>query len=83
MPRPFAEGLRAHKQAILDDSGEIPALEGRCQADAVIRPHPSEHHGAYHELAARCSRVRWRIKATCCPGCWPAALVHTNGCTTA
>lgn len=85
MPRPFAEGLRAHKQAILDDFlAMIPALETALPGvTIVIRPHPSEHHGIYHELASRCSRVRVEHRGNVLPWLLACrALVH-NGCTTA
>jgi hypothetical protein len=85
MPRPFAEGLRVHKQAILDDFlAMIPALEQALPGVAlVLRPHPSEHHGIYHELASRCSRVHVAHKGNVLPWLLACrALVH-NGCTTA
>ena len=85
MPRAFAEGLLAHKQAILDDCLEmIPALEQALPGmTLVLRPHPSEHHGVYHELAGRCSRVRVMHQGNVLPWLLACrALVH-NGCTTA
>lgn len=85
MPRAFAEGLQAHKQAILDDFlAMIPALEQALPGmTLVIRPHPSEHHGVYHELASRCSRVRVSHHGNVLPWLLACrALVH-NGCTTA
>lgn len=85
MPRPFAEGLRVHKQAILDDFLEMmPALEAALPGvTLVLRPHPSEHHGIYHELARRCSRVRVTHRGNVLPWLLASrALIH-NGCTTA
>lgn len=85
MPRPFAEGLLAHKQAILDDFlAMIPALEQSLPGMMlVLRPHPSEHHGVYDELARRCSRVRVLHRGSVLPWLLACrALVH-NGCTTA
>jgi surface carbohydrate biosynthesis protein len=85
MPRPFAEGLRVHKQAILDDFlAMIPALERAMPGvTLVLRPHPSEHHGVYHELASRCSRVHVAHRGNVLPWLLACrALVH-NGCTTA
>jgi surface carbohydrate biosynthesis protein len=85
MPLPFATALRAHKQALLDDFLQmIPALE-RAMPDMtlVVRPHPSEDHRVYHELAARCSRVRVIHRGNVLPWLLASrALVH-NGCTTA
>jgi surface carbohydrate biosynthesis protein len=85
MPLPFATGLRAHKQALLEDFLQmIPALE-RAMPDMnlVVRPHPSEDHGVYHELARRCSRVKVIHRGNVLPWLLASrALVH-NGCTTA
>ncbi len=85
MPRAFAEGLRKHKQAILDDFLEmIPALERALPGvSLVLRPHPSEDHAIYHACAARCERVHVVHRGNVLP--WLLAcrgLVH-NGCTTA
>lgn len=85
MPRPFAEGLRAHKQAIFEDFlAMIPVLEQALPGvTLVLRPHPSEHHAVYHELASRCSRVRVVHRGSVLPWLLACrALVH-NGCTTA
>lgn len=85
MPRPFAEGLRAHKQAIFEDFlAMIPVLEQALpEVTLVLRPHPSEHHAVYHELASRCSRVRVVHRGSVLPWLLACrALVH-NGCTTA
>lgn len=85
MPRPFAEGLHAHKQAILDDFlTMMPALERALpEMTLVLRPHPSEHHGIYHELASRCRRIRVSQQGNVLPWLLACrALVH-NGCTTA
>lgn len=85
MPRDFAEGLERHKQSILDDFLEmIPAIEQALPGvTLVVRPHPSEHHGVYHEIARRCRRVRVAHRGNVLP--WLLAsrgLIH-NGCTTA
>jgi surface carbohydrate biosynthesis protein len=85
MPRSFAEGLHAHKQSIFEDFlAMIPALEQALPGvTLVLRPHPSEHHAVYHELAARCSRVRVVHRGSVLPWLLACrALVH-NGCTTA
>lgn len=85
MPRPFAEGLRTHKQSILDDFlAMMPALAQALPGmTLVLRPHPSEHHGIYHELASRCHRVRVLNHGNVLPWLLACrALVH-NGCTTA
>jgi surface carbohydrate biosynthesis protein len=85
MPLPFAEGLRAHKQALITDFlAMIPALEQALPGmTLVLRPHPSESLAVYHELAARCSRVRVVHRGNVLPWLLACrALVH-NGCTTA
>ncbi|MEJ8568195.1 surface carbohydrate biosynthesis protein [Elongatibacter sediminis] len=85
MPREFATGLRDHKQAILDDFlAMIPALEAALpDTRIVLRPHPSEDHAVYHELAARCARVHVTHRGNVLPWLLACrALVH-NGCTTA
>jgi len=49
----------------------------------VIRPHPSENHQVYQEIASRCGRVRVTNEGNVIPWLRAAkALVH-NGCTTA
>ena len=85
MPREFATGLAKHKRAILQDFlAMIPALEEALpDTRIVIRPHPSEDHGIYHQLAARCSRVVVTHRGNVLPWLLASrALVH-NGCTTA
>lgn len=85
MPRPFAEGLKVHKQAILDDFlAMIPALEKALPGvTLVVRPHPSEHHGVYHEIARRCSRVRVAHRGNVLPWLLASRALLHNGCTTA
>jgi len=85
MPRPFAEGLELHKQRILDDFlVMIPALEKAFPGvTIVIRPHPSEDHGIYHELAARCSRIVVNNEGNVLPWLLACKLLVHNGCTTA
>jgi hypothetical protein len=48
----------------------------------VVRPHPTEKHEVYHEIAAQCERVRVTNEGNVIPWLMAAkALVH-NGCTT-
>jgi surface carbohydrate biosynthesis protein len=85
MSRKFAEGLRDYKQAILEDFKPlIPALEKAFpDYTIVVRPHPSENHQVYREIASRCERVRVINEGNVVPWLRAAkALVH-NGCTTA
>lgn len=85
LPRPFAEGLGVHKQRLIDDFLEMmPALEKALPGvNLVLRPHPSEDHAVYHELAKRCSRLHVIHRGNVLPWLLASrALVH-NGCTTA
>jgi surface carbohydrate biosynthesis protein len=84
MSRGYAEGLRDHKQALFEDFKRlIPELEKRFPAyTIVVRPHPTEGHDAYRQIAARCTRVRVTNQGNVVPWLLTAkALVH-NGCTT-
>jgi hypothetical protein len=84
MSRAFAEALRDHKQAIFDHFKTlIPALEKEFpEYNIVVRPHPTENQKIYHEIAARCQRVRITNEGNVVPWLMAAkALVH-NGCTT-
>ena len=84
MTREFAEGFRDHKLAIFEDfKGLIPSLE-RAFPDytIVVRPHPTEKHEVYHEIAGQCERVRVINEGNVIPWLMAAkALIH-NGCTT-
>jgi surface carbohydrate biosynthesis protein len=84
MPWDYAEGLRAHKQAIFEAFQQlIPVLE-RDFPDftVVVRPHPTESQEIYRQIAARCKRVVVTNEGNVVPWLLAArALVH-NGCTT-
>jgi surface carbohydrate biosynthesis protein len=84
MSREYAEGLRQHKQAILEDFQRlIPALE-QAFSDyiIVVRPHPGENQEIYHSIATRCERVLVTNEGNVLPWLMAArALIH-NGCTT-
>jgi surface carbohydrate biosynthesis protein len=84
MSREYAEGLRAHKQAIFEDFQRmIPALdEAFPDCGIVVRPHPTESQEIYHDIAARCKRVEVTNEGNVVP--WllaTRALIH-NSCTT-
>jgi surface carbohydrate biosynthesis protein len=84
MPRDYAEGLRAHKQAIFEAFQRlIPELE-RAFPDftIVVRPHPTESQNIYRGIASQCKRVQVTNEGNVVPWLLAAsALVH-NGCTT-
>ncbi len=84
MSREYAEGLRDHKQAVFEDFKRlIPELEKQFPDHLiVIRPHPTESHAAYQQIAAGCTRVRVTNQGNVVPWLLCAnALIH-NGCTT-
>jgi surface carbohydrate biosynthesis protein len=84
MSREYAEGLRDHKQAVFEDFQRmIPEIEKRFPDYLiVVRPHPTEGHDVYRQIAAHCRRVRVTNDGNVVP--WllcTKALIH-NGCTT-
>ncbi len=84
MSREYAEGLRDHKLAVFEDFKRlIPELEKRFPDHLiVVRPHPTERHDAYQQIAAGCTRVRVTNQGNVVPWLLCAkALIH-NGCTT-
>lgn len=84
MSQQFAEGLRDHKLAVLDDFKQlIPALaQAFPDRTIVVRPHPSESYQIYREIAAGNDRVVVINEGNVIPWLLAAkALVH-NGCTT-
>jgi surface carbohydrate biosynthesis protein len=84
MSREYAEGLRDHKQAILEQFQQlIPALEQTFPGyNIVVRPHPTENQEIYRQIAAGCERVEVTNEGNVVPWLMAAkALIH-NGCTT-
>ena len=84
MPRDYAEGLHAHKQALFKDFLEmIPAVEQAFpDFDIIVRPHPTESQDIYRQIAGRCQRVHVTNAGNVVPWLIAArALIH-NGCTT-
>ena len=80
-----AEGLLTHKRAIFERFlGVIPKVaEAIAPRNLVIRPHPSERHGPWQEIAADLPNVSVVFEGSVVP--WIAgarALLH-NGCTSA
>ncbi len=84
MTRAYAEGLRDHKQAILE---AFQRLVPRLTADfpeltLVVRPHPTESQETYRRIAAAHPRVHVTNEGNVVPWLLAAkALIH-NGCTT-
>ncbi|SDY69850.1 surface carbohydrate biosynthesis protein [Nitrosomonas sp. Nm33] len=84
MSKEFAEGLRDHKQAILEDFKQlIPMLEQAFpECTIIVRPHPSESYQIYHQIAAKCPRVVITNQGNVIPWLLAAKAMIHNGCTT-
>jgi len=84
MSREYAESLWNHKQAVFNDFKQlIPRLEKAFpQLNIVVRPHPTEQHDVYKEIAARCSRVHVTNQGNVVPWILATRAVLHNGCTT-
>jgi surface carbohydrate biosynthesis protein len=80
----YAEGLRDHKQAVLEDFKKtIPALEREFpHCNIVVRPHPTENQDTYRQIAARCRRVHVTNDGNVVPWLLATKVVVHNGCTT-
>jgi surface carbohydrate biosynthesis protein len=84
MSREYAEGLRDHKQAVFEHFKKlIPELEKAFpDYNIVVRPHPTENHDVYNQVASRCERVFVTNEGNVVPWLMATkALIH-NGCTT-
>ena len=84
MSRAYAEGLRDHKQAVLDSFLEIiPRLEKAFpDCNIVVRPHPTENHAIYKKIADSCERVHVTNEGNVVPWIMATRAVLHNGCTT-
>lgn len=84
MDRHFAEGLRDHKQAVFESFQDmIPRLEQAFpELTIIVRPHPVENPGIYHELADGCQRVKVINEGNVIPWLLASRAVIHNGCTT-
>ncbi len=85
MSREYAKGLWEHKHAVFAHFKRlIPALEEAFpEHTIVVRPHPTENHQVYRDIAAGCERVEVTNEGNVVPWLMATrALVH-NGCTTA
>jgi surface carbohydrate biosynthesis protein len=84
MSRAYAEGLRDHKQAILDAFKQmIPMLDGAFPDHTlIVRPHPTENQQIYQDIAAGCQRVKVTNEGNVVPWLMAAEAVIHNGCTT-
>ena len=84
MSRTYAEGLRDHKQAVLNHFLEIiPRLEKAFpDCNIVVRPHPTENHAIYKKIADNCERVHVTNEGNVVPWIMATRAVLHNGCTT-
>ena len=84
MSREYAEGFRNHKQAVFEDFQKlIPELDQAFPNHSiVVRPHPTENQDIYHEIAARCQRVKVVNEGNVVPWLMAARVLVHNGCTT-
>ena len=84
MSRGYAEGLRDHKQAIFDHFKKlIPELaKAFPETNIVVRPHPTESHDVYKNIASQCERVHVTNEGNVVPWLMAAKSLIHNGCTT-
>ncbi len=84
MSREYAEGLRDHKLAIFAEFKKlIPRLESAFpDFKIVVRPHPTEKHDVYQQIAARCPRVAVTNEGNVVPWLMACRALLHNGCTT-
>ena len=84
MSRAYAEDLWSQKQAVFNDFQQlIPMLDQAFpRLNIVIRPHPTERHDVYKEIAARCSRIHVTNQGNVVPWILASKAVLHNGCTT-
>ncbi|MDT8281404.1 MAG: hypothetical protein RQ982_01180 [Gammaproteobacteria bacterium] len=80
----FATGLHDHKLAILNDFMQmLPALQQAFpDYTIVLRPHPSENHDIYNELATRCKNIKIDNSGNIIPWLLACKAMIHNGCTT-
>jgi hypothetical protein len=84
MSREYAQGLWDHKHAVFKSFQQfLPKLDQAFpDLNIVIRPHPTEGHDVYKDIAARCSRVHVTNEGNVVPWILASRVVLHNGCTT-
>jgi hypothetical protein len=84
MSREYAQGLWDHKHAVFKSfQWLLPKLDQAFpDLNIVIRPHPTERHDVYQDIAARCSRVHVTNEGNVVPWILATKVVVHNGCTT-
>jgi surface carbohydrate biosynthesis protein len=84
MSREYALGLWDHKHAVFKSFQQlIPKIdEAFPDLNIIIRPHPTERHDIYKDIAARSSRVYVTNDGNVVPWILATKVVVHNGCTT-
>ena len=84
MSRGYAQGLWDHKHAVFKSFQQLlPKLDKAFpELNIIIRPHPTERHDIYTDIAARCSRVHVTNEGNVVPWILATRVVLHNGCTT-
>ena len=84
MSREYAQGLWDHKHKVFKSFQQLLPKLDRAFPDLniIIRPHPTERHDVYKDIAARCSRVHVTNKGNVVPWILATKVVLHNGCTT-
>ena len=84
MSREYAQGLWDHKHAVFKSFQQLlPKLDKAFpELNIIIRPHPTERHDIYTDIAARCSRVHVTNEGNVVPWILATRVVLHNGCTT-
>jgi surface carbohydrate biosynthesis protein len=84
MSRPYVEALRDHKLAVFNDFKRLIPLLDEAFPDytVVVRPHPTEKHEVYQEIASQCERVKVTNEGNVVPWLMATKAVIHNGCTT-
>ena len=84
MSREYAQGLWDHKHAVFKSFRKVlPKLDQAFpNLNIIIRPHPTERHEVYKDIAARCSRMYVTNEGNVVPWILATRLVLHNGCTT-
>jgi surface carbohydrate biosynthesis protein len=84
MSREYAQGLWDHKHAVFKTFQElIPELDRAFpDLNIIVRPHPTERHDVYEDIAARCAHVHVTNEGNVVPWILATRMVLHNGCTT-
>jgi hypothetical protein len=84
MSRDYAQGLWDHKHAVFKSFQQLlPKLDQAFpDLNIIVRPHPTERHDVYQDIAARCSHIHVTNEGNVVPWILSAKAVLHNGCTT-